>query len=148
AAARRPGGREAPARPRLDEPHDAGDPARAAHASRVDRADRRGTGCLRRAAGRARRRGARGGRLGRARRRQQRLAAGGRGARGDGINAWLRVADERAATLQLAAVGIRVAAGTPFQLGDGADPYVRVTVGALREEVEAVGAALAVAQTA
>src|SRR5690606_41713662 len=50
--------------------------------------------------------------------------AGGWMARGDGINAWLRVADERAATLQLAAVGIRVAAGTPFQLGDGADPYV------------------------
>lgn len=74
--------------------------------------------------------------------------AGGWMARGDGINAWLRVADERAATLQLAAVGIRVAAGSPFQLGDGADPYVRVTVGALREEVEAVGAALAVAQTA
>ena len=74
--------------------------------------------------------------------------AGGWLARGDGINAWLRVADERAATVQLAAVGIRVAAGSPFQLGDGQDPYVRVTVGALRDEVAAVGAALAVAQNA
>jgi DNA-binding transcriptional MocR family regulator len=74
--------------------------------------------------------------------------AGGWLARGDGINAWLRVADERAATVQLAAVGIRVAAGSPFQLGEGQDPYVRVTVGALRDEVAAVGAALAVAQTA
>jgi DNA-binding transcriptional MocR family regulator len=74
--------------------------------------------------------------------------AGGWLARGDGINAWLRVADERAATVQLAAVGIRVAAGTPFQLGEAQAPYVRVTVGALRDEVAAVGAALAVAQTA
>jgi DNA-binding transcriptional MocR family regulator len=74
--------------------------------------------------------------------------AGGWLARGDGINAWLRVADERSATVQLAAVGIRVAAGTPFQVGEGQEAYVRVTVGALRDEVEAVGAALAVAQTA
>lgn len=74
--------------------------------------------------------------------------AGGWLAGGDGINAWLRVADERAATVQLAAVGIRVAGGEPFQLGDGQDPHVRVTVGALREEIATVGAALAVAQTA
>jgi DNA-binding transcriptional MocR family regulator len=74
--------------------------------------------------------------------------AGGWLAGGDGINVWLRVADERAAIVQLAAVGIRVAAGAPFQLGDGQDPHIRVTVGALRDEVPTVGAALAVAQNA
>ncbi len=74
--------------------------------------------------------------------------AGGWLAGGDGINAWLRVADERAALVQLAAVGIRVAAGEPFQLGEGQDPHIRVTVGALRDEIETVGAALAVAQNA
>ncbi len=75
-------------------------------------------------------------------------AAGGWLAHGDGINAWLRVADERAAVVQLTAVGIRVAAGAPFQLGEAQDPHVRVTVGLLREDVETVGAALAVAQNA
>lgn len=48
---------------------------------------------------------------------------------GDGINAWLPVADERDALVQLAAAGIRVAPGVPFQLGDAATPHVRVTVG-------------------
>ena len=54
----------------------------------------------------------------------------------------------RGATPGKRALGIRVAAGSPFQLGDAQEPYVRVTVGALRDEVEAVGAALAVAQNA
>jgi DNA-binding transcriptional MocR family regulator len=48
---------------------------------------------------------------------------------GDGINAWLPVAEERAALVHLAAAGIRVAPGTPFQLGDDPAPHVRVTVG-------------------
>ena len=73
--------------------------------------------------------------------------AGGWLAPGDGINAWLRVADERSAVVQLAASGIRVASGTPFQLGDG-EPHVRVTVGMLQDEVQMVGAALADAQHA
>jgi len=47
---------------------------------------------------------------------------------GDGINAWLPVAEERAALVQLAAAGIRVAPGAPFQIGEGL-PHVRVTVG-------------------
>ena len=47
---------------------------------------------------------------------------------GDGINAWLPVADERSALVHLAAAGIRVAPGGPFQLGDH-PPHVRVTVG-------------------
>lgn len=74
--------------------------------------------------------------------------AGGWLSGGDGINAWMRVADERAAVVQLAAVGIRVAQGGPFQLGTAQDPHIRVTVGMLRDEVDTVGAALAVAQNA
>ncbi|TXK17002.1 PLP-dependent aminotransferase family protein [Homoserinibacter sp. GY 40078] len=74
--------------------------------------------------------------------------AGGWLAAGDGLNAWLRVADERSAMVQLAAVGIQVAAGSPFQPGDSPDPHVRVTVGMLRDEIPTVGAALAVAQQA
>jgi DNA-binding transcriptional MocR family regulator len=72
-------------------------------------------------------------------------------AAGDGINAWLRVADERDAIVQLTASGIRVAPGTPFQLGDGEpseEPvggFVRVTVGVARAEVPAIAAALAAA---
>jgi DNA-binding transcriptional MocR family regulator len=53
---------------------------------------------------------------------------------GDGINAWLPVADERDALVQLAAAGIRVAPGAPFQLGDDPAPHVRVTVGVLPVE--------------
>ena len=66
---------------------------------------------------------------------------------GDGINAWLRVEDERDAIVQLTASGIRVAPGTPFQLGDapaGDEPggFVRVTVGVARDEVPGIAAAL------
>ena len=74
--------------------------------------------------------------------------AGGWLAGGDGINVWLRVADERSAIVQLAAVGIRVAGGGPFQLGETQDPHVRVTAGLVRDDVATVGAALAVAQRA
>jgi DNA-binding transcriptional MocR family regulator len=52
---------------------------------------------------------------------------------GDGINAWLPVAEERSALVQLAAAGIRVAPGSPFLLGD-APPHVRVTVGVVPVE--------------
>ena len=64
---------------------------------------------------------------------------------GDGINAWLPVADERDALVRLAAAGIRVAPGQPFQLGD-APPHVRVTVGVVPvESAPAVAHALAAA---
>lgn len=67
---------------------------------------------------------------------------------GDGINAWLPVADERAALVQLAAAGIRVAPGAPFHHGD-LPPHVRVTVGMVPEaSAAAVAAALAAATTA
>lgn len=67
----------------------------------------------------------------------------------DGINLWLPVADESAALVNLAAAGIRVAPGTPFIVAGGdahaVAPHVRVTVGAIQEDIEEVAAALAAA---
>ena len=75
----------------------------------------------------------------------------------DGINLWMPVLSERSALVQLAAAGIRVAAGTPFLAaadstdasnagrGRPGDEFVRVTVGVLREGAEEVADALATA---
>ncbi|CAN5205133.1 aminotransferase class I/II-fold pyridoxal phosphate-dependent enzyme [soil metagenome] len=63
---------------------------------------------------------------------------------GDGLNSWMRVNDERDAIVQLAASGIRVAPGGPFQLGDPG-PFVRVTVGMARDDLGTVAEALAAA---
>jgi DNA-binding transcriptional MocR family regulator len=65
----------------------------------------------------------------------------------DGINLWLPVEDERAALVQLATAGIRVAGGAPF-LAPGTEeavgPHVRVTTGLVdAEHAPAVAAALA-----
>jgi DNA-binding transcriptional MocR family regulator len=58
---------------------------------------------------------------------------------GDGINLWMRVADERRALLRLAACGIGVAPGVPFMVRADAD-HVRVTVGLIAEsDAERVG---------
>ena len=67
--------------------------------------------------------------------------------RSDGINTWLPVADERSALVQLAAVGIRVAAGSAFMATDvpGAPAFVRVTAGMVRDDTTEVAAALAAA---
>jgi DNA-binding transcriptional MocR family regulator len=69
---------------------------------------------------------------------------------GDGINLWLPVADEAAALVRLEAAGIRVAPGSPFvartELADGTrGAHVRVTVGVLRDDFEAIARALALA---
>ena len=67
---------------------------------------------------------------------------------GDGINAWMPVADERSALVHLAAAGIRVAPGTPFHHGD-LPPHVRVTVGMVPPaSAPAVAATLADAASA
>ncbi len=66
---------------------------------------------------------------------------------GDGLNTWLSVDDERSATASLAAAGIRVAPGAPFQFGTIA-PRVRVTVGMVAAEVDTIAAALAAASRA
>ena len=75
----------------------------------------------------------------------------------DGINMWVPVLSERSALVQLAAAGIRVAAGTPFlAAGDAAvgvngsrsrpaGEFVRVTVGVLRDGTDEVADALATA---
>jgi DNA-binding transcriptional MocR family regulator len=60
----------------------------------------------------------------------------------DGINLWLRVDDERDAVVQLAAAGIRVAAGTPFLSSPGGQ-FIRVTVGQIRDDFATVGGLLA-----
>jgi DNA-binding transcriptional MocR family regulator len=65
----------------------------------------------------------------------------------DGINLWLPVQDERDAVVQLAAAGIRVAAGTPFLSSPGGQ-FIRVTVGQVRDDFASVGALLAAAATA
>jgi aspartate/methionine/tyrosine aminotransferase len=44
--------------------------------------------------------------------------------------------------VQLAAAGVRVAAGTPFLSSPGGQ-YIRVTVGQIRDDFESVGALLA-----
>ena len=66
---------------------------------------------------------------------------------GDGINLWLPVADEQAALLSLAGDGIAAAAGTAFTVGGGT-PHLRVTVGLITEDHEAVAVRLAEAARA
>lgn len=65
----------------------------------------------------------------------------------DGVNTWVPVADERAAVVQLAAAGIRVALGSPFLAAGGSD-FVRVTVGSLRADFDSVAALVAAAARA
>ncbi|NTW41773.1 MAG: aminotransferase class I/II-fold pyridoxal phosphate-dependent enzyme, partial [Cellulomonadaceae bacterium] len=68
---------------------------------------------------------------------------------GDGINLWLPVASERAATVHLAAAGVKVAPGTPFGAGPSPDgDHVRVTVGVVRGEFAELGELLARAAVA
>ncbi|MET0990278.1 MAG: aminotransferase class I/II-fold pyridoxal phosphate-dependent enzyme [Glaciihabitans sp.] len=65
----------------------------------------------------------------------------------DGLNLWMRVADERSAVVQLAGAGIRVAAGTPFLAAPGGQ-FIRVTAGLVRDDFDAVGSLLAAATRA
>ena len=65
----------------------------------------------------------------------------------DGINLWMRVADERSATVALATRGIGVAPGDPFLVRPD-DDHVRVTVGLITgpdDHVREVGEHLAAA---
>ncbi len=52
---------------------------------------------------------------------------------GDGINAWVEVADERAAIIALAAMGLRVSPGAPFMVTGTPSNHIRVTTGVLDE---------------
>jgi DNA-binding transcriptional MocR family regulator len=51
----------------------------------------------------------------------------------DGINLWLTVENEQVAMLTLAAHGIAVAPGTPFEVGPLDGDHIRVTVGLVRD---------------
>ena len=70
---------------------------------------------------------------------------------GDGINAWVEVADERSALITLAARGVRVAPGTPFEIAPTRGHHIRVTTGLLDEhdaaQIQAVLGALTAAAT-
>jgi DNA-binding transcriptional MocR family regulator len=63
----------------------------------------------------------------------------------DGINTWLPVQNERDAMVRLAASGIRVAGGSPFLAVEGGPAFIRVTAGALPDDVRSVAEALAAA---
>jgi DNA-binding transcriptional MocR family regulator len=63
----------------------------------------------------------------------------------DGINTWLPVQNERDALVRLAASGIRVAGGSPFLATEGGPAFIRVTAGALPDDVRSVAQALAAA---
>jgi len=65
--------------------------------------------------------------------------------RADGINAWVPVADERDAIVRLAASGIRVAGGSPFLASERPEAFIRVTAGALPDDVLPVAKAIAAA---
>jgi DNA-binding transcriptional MocR family regulator len=67
----------------------------------------------------------------------------------DGINTWLRVRDERAAILSLAASGIKVAAGSSFfALPAASEQFIRITAGRVSDEFDRLGGLLAAAARA
>jgi DNA-binding transcriptional MocR family regulator len=51
----------------------------------------------------------------------------------DGINMWVPVDDQQVAMVALAAHGIAVAPGTPFEVSPGGGDHVRLTVGLVRD---------------
>lgn len=69
-------------------------------------------------------------------------------AQADGINTWLPVFDERDAIVRLAASGIRVAGGSPFLAAERAESFIRVTAGALPDDVTPIARAIAAASRA
>ena len=62
----------------------------------------------------------------------------------DGINLWMKVADERSALVTLAAQGIGAAPGQPFQVRHDI-PHLRVTVGLIDSDHERIANQLATA---
>ena len=61
----------------------------------------------------------------------------------DGINLWLTVDDQQMAMLALAAHGIAVAPGAPFEVSPLGAEHVRVTVGLIRDDVDSLAEILA-----
>jgi DNA-binding transcriptional MocR family regulator len=60
----------------------------------------------------------------------------------DGINLWMQVTDERSSLITLAAQGIGAAPGEPFMVQPDA-PSLRVTVGLIDHDIEAIAKVLA-----
>ncbi|WP_432827210.1 PLP-dependent aminotransferase family protein [Dactylosporangium sp. CA-092794] len=56
----------------------------------------------------------------------------------DGINIWMAVASQQVAMLTLAAHGIAVAPGAPFEVNHLDSDHVRITAGLIRDDVEAL----------
>ncbi|MEV6428249.1 aminotransferase class I/II-fold pyridoxal phosphate-dependent enzyme [Nocardia sp. NPDC051463] len=71
-------------------------------------------------------------------------------ARNDGINLWLPVADENAAMISLAAAGIKVAPGRPFEVRDHpVSDHLRITIAAVTDsDLDWLTTELAAATTA
>lgn len=63
----------------------------------------------------------------------------------DGINVWVPVVDEYAAIMRLAAGGIAVTPGSPFMTGKSQHPHIRVSIGLLRDDIDAVSEKIAIA---
>jgi len=61
----------------------------------------------------------------------------------DGINLWLTVENEQVAMLTLAAHGVAVAPGTPFEVSPLDGAHVRVTVGLVRDGIDELADILA-----
>ncbi|MCX4471663.1 aminotransferase class I/II-fold pyridoxal phosphate-dependent enzyme [Micromonospora sp. NBC_01655] len=61
----------------------------------------------------------------------------------DGINLWMSVADQQVAMLTLAAHGIAVAPGTPFEISPLDTDHVRLTVGLVRDGYDQLADVLA-----
>lgn len=61
----------------------------------------------------------------------------------DGINLWLEVADQQAALVRLAADGIAVTPGSPFEVTELPTPHLRITVGLVRGEFDELARILA-----
>jgi DNA-binding transcriptional MocR family regulator len=61
----------------------------------------------------------------------------------DGINLWLDVEDQQMAMLALAAHGVAVAPGAPFEVTPLGVEHVRVTVGLIRDDFDSVAEILA-----
>ena len=64
---------------------------------------------------------------------------------GDGLNLWVPVADESAALMRLASLGIGAAPGSPFNVLPTGQDHIRVTVGLVRTEVDHVAGEVALA---
>jgi DNA-binding transcriptional MocR family regulator len=65
----------------------------------------------------------------------------------DGINLWVNVEDEKDALLTLATLGIGAAPGTPFVVEPTLGDHIRVTVGLVSDDPDAVAAAITSAVT-